>query len=134
MPKVGYHKGHTRSLCHDCGNTAARFWGRLPYCNRCVSRAQVDEPMAHMCPTCKREQASQCEWFGTDPCGRCQEAGDQAGLCEHVMAMAKDLSARQISITGSERVKVKCGQCRTSYEMALRSDSYLFGAKELKDA
>jgi hypothetical protein len=60
------------STCCDCDRTASRYWGELPFCARCLAVAQAENPTAHQCPECHREQPPHVSWRGK-PCGECQQ-------------------------------------------------------------
>lgn len=61
-----------QSECVDCDKPAAAYWGRYAYCKRCLILAQLEDPKAHLCVTCDKQQPTNVSWHRNAPCKECQ--------------------------------------------------------------
>ena len=59
------------SECCVCDRQATRYWGERPYCKQCLPDARAENPTAHSCPTCHKQQPPYVSWRG-DECGVCK--------------------------------------------------------------
>jgi hypothetical protein len=66
-----------RTECFACSSTATRFWGTVPVCKRHLAEEQDNEPDAHSCPECGKEQKPQALWTRSKPCSECQSKEDR---------------------------------------------------------
>lgn len=60
------------SICCECERHAARYWGMLAYCGLHIEDAKLEDPHAHKCPVCAREQPAHVAWRHSSPCRECK--------------------------------------------------------------
>jgi hypothetical protein len=61
-----------RTECADCDRQAVAYWGKDAYCSQCLLVAKREQPEAHRCMQCGRQQPANVSWWRVTPCGSCK--------------------------------------------------------------